>query len=115
MRRSARSPASETAITNQDFRLIASQPHIVWVFYHGYVSQSELATGYSPDQHESWCIPRSLWKQRESMNAEQYFYRCMNDARKLRILDDGVIKINYTDPTNEKWWVQAPPPDARPI
>jgi len=110
-----RNPVHDSQIQAEDFRLIAAKPHIMWVFYHGYVSRTEIATGYNPAQHEGWCIPLLHWRRKEKMPAKQWISEAMDSARKLRIVDTGVILQNYSDPETNKWWIVAPVPEANPV
>lgn len=115
MRRTARNAIDESGLRGEDLRIIAQKPHIMWVFYHGKLSNGEIAVGYNPVSHESWCIPLSIWRSRDSMRPDLWEAECKNSARKLRIIDNGVVKINYSDPENNKWWVLAPTPESKPV
>ena len=115
MRRGSRNANVDATLGMEDLRLIAQKPHIMWVFYEGSVNiLGETGKGYNPVTHEGWCIPLRLWQKRDSLQPKQWAARVFNSARKLRIIDDGVIKQNYSNPKNDKWWVLAPPPEANP-
>lgn len=103
-----RNASQDGSIKSEEFRLISTKPHIMWVFYHGYVSKTEIATGYNPEQHEGWCIPLQLWRKKKSMSAQNWISQAMNDARKIRIIDTGVVIQNYSDPETNRWWIMAP-------
>lgn len=115
MKRGSRNANVDAALRMEDLRIIAEKPHIMWVFYHGTIGKDgKTGNGYNPITHEGWCIPLRLWQRRKDMKPKQWAARVFNDAKKLRIMDDGVIKQNYSNPKNDKWWVVAPPPDANP-
>ena len=114
MRRSVRNAEGLRAVENEKARLLAQTPHIIWVFYNGPVRGGKLASGYNVEQHESWCIPLSLWRNRDKMTATKFTQEASYAATRLRFLDDGVTRRNYHDPENKKWWVLAPHPSANP-
>ena len=49
------------------------------------------------------------------MSVTEWTAQAMHDATLLRMLGDGVIKHNYSDPENKKWWVLAAIPEASPL
>ena len=112
MRRGARNSAATAAHAIEDSRIISQSPDINWVFYHGPISPTSIATGYDVKQHEGWCIPLSLFREKKKLSEDQFLKKVEAQARLLKIRDDGIVKRNYT---GDGWWVVAPPPDSRPV
>ena len=71
-----------------------------------------MATGYDVKQHEGWCIPLSLSRQKGKIPEEEFLNEVLNQARLIKLRDDGIVKRNYV---GDGWWIVAPPPDARPV
>ena len=107
------SPESRMMHQMEQLRHIAVKSQSMYVFYTGPVSKTEYASGYRIDQHQGWCIPLQLHRQKGSMSLDEFDAQVFSQARLLRVLDDGTIRRNYNDAN--KWWVMAPPPNQKPV